>query len=33
MHGAIAGGDHAAVALDHRRNLLALVRVDQKHTS
>ena len=31
MHRAAAGGDHAAVALDHGRNLLALVRMDQKH--
>jgi hypothetical protein len=31
MHRAAAGTDHALVAIDHRRNLLALIRVDQKH--
>src|SRR5579863_5568214 len=31
MHRAAAGTDHAFVAIDHRRNLLALVRVDQEH--
>src|SRR4026208_2445796 len=31
MDPAPARGDHAPVPLDHRRNLLALVRVDQKH--
>src|SRR6185503_6762092 len=31
MYRALAAGNHAPVALDHRRHLLALVRVDQKH--
>ena len=31
MDRAAARGDHAAVALDHGRDLLALVRVDQEH--
>src|SRR6476661_6036150 len=31
MHLAAAGGDHALVTLQHGRNLLALVRVDQQH--
>ena len=31
MHLTAAGTDHALVAIDHRRNLLALVRMDQEH--
>src|SRR5882762_9096236 len=31
MHRSAAGTDHALVAIDHRRNLLALVRMDQEH--
>ena len=30
VHLAVAGGDHALVALQHGRNLLALIRVDQQ---
>ena len=31
MHGAAGGGDDALVALEHGRNLLALVRMHQDH--
>jgi hypothetical protein len=31
MHLAAARGDHAAVALDHRRYLFTLVRMDHEH--
>jgi hypothetical protein len=31
MHRTTTGTDHALVAIDHRRNLLALVWMDQKH--
>ena len=31
MDRAAARGNHAAIALDHRRNLFALIRVDQEH--
>src|SRR5208282_5094591 len=31
VNDATAGGDQAAIALDHGRDLLALVGVDQKH--
>src|SRR5665213_1511088 len=31
MHGAVAGRNHAAIALEHGRNLLALVRMHQKY--
>src|SRR5580698_1728688 len=33
MHRPAAGSDHAFVAIDHRGDLLALVRMDQKHNS
>src|SRR4051812_37802474 len=31
MHAAVAGGDHALVALDHRGHLLALVGMDDEN--